>query len=229
MHSQKRHPQKLPLTIAATLLCLASPILHKVSAAHQVKVTPDVGATLHIEPNDTPRAGEEALAWFALTRSGGRPIALSECDCELAIYQQQDQPSLSETTASTDSQTPDSQIAPVLTPALSPITTEGYEGIPGASFTFPAVGIYSLVLSGAPKQADSFDDFTLAFDVTVAAGQASSAEQTSPTEQTSFQMPQQGNTTNAPSPLLKWIALGMGGAIVIGVAAVFVQRSQQKP
>ena len=37
--------------------------------AHQVKVADDVGATLHIEPNDTPRAKEASQAWFASSRS----------------------------------------------------------------------------------------------------------------------------------------------------------------
>lgn len=44
------------------------------ASAHKVKTTADVGATLHIEPNDTPRAGEVTRAWFALTRKGGKVI-----------------------------------------------------------------------------------------------------------------------------------------------------------
>jgi hypothetical protein len=54
--------------------------------AHKVQVAEDVGATLHLEPNDTPRAGETTLTWFALTQRGGQVIPLEDCDCQLAIY-----------------------------------------------------------------------------------------------------------------------------------------------
>ena len=57
--------------------------------AHQVEVSKDVGATIHIEPNDTPRAGKSNLAWFALTRKGGKIIPLAQCKCELEVYSQQ--------------------------------------------------------------------------------------------------------------------------------------------
>ena len=126
--------------------------------AHQVEVQADVGATLHIEPDDTPRAGEEVLAWFALTRKGGQTIPLKDCDCTLAVSVQSGR----------------SQATPTLEPALKAVEAEGYEGIPGATFTFPEVGAYTLVINGTPKQANDFTPFELAFDVTVAAVSAPS-------------------------------------------------------
>ena len=65
------------------LLTLAMPAL-----AHQVDVAEEVGGTLHIEPNDIPRAGESSLAWFALTEKGGEVIPLTNCDCKLSLYAQ---------------------------------------------------------------------------------------------------------------------------------------------
>jgi hypothetical protein len=140
------------------------------ASAHQVELSAEVGGTLHIEPSDTPRAGEEVLAWFALTRKGGTPISLAECDCRIDIYQQPEQG--------------DDQ--PILSPV--PLAVQGdaavgaLAGIPGAKFTFPAVGSYSLVISGQPKddaaavetgETKRFAPFELAFDVTVAAGESS--------------------------------------------------------
>jgi hypothetical protein len=137
--------------------------------AHQVELSAEVGGTLHIEPSDSPRAGEEVLAWFALTRKGGTPISLSECDCRVDIYQQPEQ----------------GDDRPILSPA--PLAVQGdaavgaLAGIPGAKFTFPAVGSYSVVISGQPKadaasaetgEPERFAPFELAFDVTVAAGES---------------------------------------------------------
>jgi len=38
-------------------------------SAHTVKISGDVAALFHIEPEHNPRAG--SLTWFALTRKGG--------------------------------------------------------------------------------------------------------------------------------------------------------------
>lgn len=64
----------------------------------------------------------------------------------------------------------------LLSPDLAPIDAEGYEDIPGAEFTFPSVGAYTLAISGSPKQADDFTPFDLNFDVTVAAGKPAPAQ-----------------------------------------------------
>jgi hypothetical protein len=137
------------------LSCLILPIIDiHPAAAHKVEIAADVGATLHIEPNDTPRAGESAQAWFALTRKGGKVIPLTQCDCQLAVYAQPytpNEPALIE-------------------PSLTPVNAERYQGIPGADITFPKPGIYQLKLIGKPKSGADFQPFELKFEVTVAAG-----------------------------------------------------------
>ncbi|MGK7891623.1 MAG: hypothetical protein AB4042_20020 [Leptolyngbyaceae cyanobacterium] len=120
--------------------------------AHQVEIAGDVGGTIHIEPNDTPRAGEEALTWFALTKRGGQVIPLSSCDCSLAVYRRPYRQG-------------DEAIA---TPSLRAISAEGYNGIPGADIVFPNPGAYELVLTGEPLTAGAFSSFELIFSVTVA-------------------------------------------------------------
>lgn len=126
--------------------------------AHQVQIADDVGGTVHIEPNDNPRAGTPSLAWFALTRQGGELIPLQDCNCRLSVYAQPRQP----------------DDAPVQQPLLQPVAAEGYQNVPGADITFPQVGAYELVLQGEPTASEDFLPFELTFAVTVATGQATS-------------------------------------------------------
>ncbi|MEM8805980.1 MAG: hypothetical protein AAGF01_08130 [Cyanobacteria bacterium P01_G01_bin.38] len=125
--------------------------------AHKVELDGSVGATLHIEPNDTPRAGESALTWFALAKRGGESVPLADCDCQLAVFSK-------------------SESEPVLEPELKAVSAEGYKDIPGADINFPQVGAYELVLTGAPINDEGFEAFELRFPVTVAAGQVAAPE-----------------------------------------------------
>jgi hypothetical protein len=121
-------------------------------SAHEVQISNDVGGTLHIEPNDNPKAGTASLAWFALTRRGGQSIPLSECNCSLMVYAQP--------RGQNDS--------PIQQPTLTATTAEGRQGIPSATITFPRAGAYELVLQGRPNSSGSFTPFELRFSVTVA-------------------------------------------------------------
>lgn len=126
------------------------------TAAHETKIAADVGATLHLEPNDNPRAGESTQAWFALTRKGGKVLPLAQCNCQLFVYAQ-----------------PHTAGEPaLLEPSLKPVAAERYQGIPGADIVFPKPGIYQLKLSGKPVNQASFKPFEFKFEVTVAAGSA---------------------------------------------------------
>ncbi|MDJ0676027.1 MAG: hypothetical protein QNJ36_11695 [Calothrix sp. MO_167.B42] len=134
--------------------------------AHKVKVEGDVGATLHIEPNDTPRAGEPSQTWFALTRKGGKIIPLAECNCQLSVYAE---PHVAGET-------------PLLQPTLKAVTAERYRGIPGTVINFPRPGAYQLQLSGKPSTGQGFRPFTLKFDVTVAVGSNNKTAHSQPTQ-----------------------------------------------
>lgn len=128
------------------------PLVPANATAHQVEVSGDVGGMIHIEPNDTPRAGEQSLTWFALTRRGGRVIPLASCNCRVAVYAQPHR----------------SGNSPVAQPSLFAVSAEGYEGIPGANITFPRAGSYEVVLSGRPVVSGDFSPFELRFPITVA-------------------------------------------------------------
>ncbi len=132
-----------------SLFLLVLPVL-----AHTVEVSGDVAATFHIEPNHNPKAGKPTLAWFALTRKGGEVIPLPQCNCQLAVFK-----------------VPYAKnAAPLIKPALRPINTEAYRGIPGAEITFPQAGQYQLRLSGTPKSRGNFQPFTFTYTVLVSGG-----------------------------------------------------------
>lgn len=131
--------------------------------AHEVQIADDVGATLHIEPDDVPLAGAPTTAWFALTQAGGIVIPLEQCNCNLTIY--------------------DNDAVAVETPPLSAISAEGFNHIPSAVVTFPEVGAYELVLQGAPQGDVAFTPFELRFEVVVAGRAATpAAEETAEAE-----------------------------------------------
>lgn len=131
-------------------------------SAHKVEISGDVGGTLHLEPNDNPRAGEAVVAWFALTRKGGKVIPLKQCNCQLAIY--------------TAPHSPDSPA--LLKPPLKPVSAERYQGIPGAEITFPKPGAYQLQLSGKPAHGADFKPFQLRFNVIATGRSAAQATTT---------------------------------------------------
>ena len=122
------------------------------SEAHEVEVSGDVGGTMHIEPNDTPRAGTASLAWFALNHRGGSPIPLADCNCSLAVYAMPHSPNAT----------------PIQQPSLNALSIEGRSGVPSANITFPRAGAYEIVLKGQPNAANAFLPFELRFPVTVA-------------------------------------------------------------
>lgn len=123
-------------------------------AAHTVKVSGDVAAMFHLEPNHNPKAGQSSRAWFALTRKGGQIIPLQQCNCKLAVY----------------SKPHKEGSRPLMQPTLKSVSADRYRGVPGTDITFPKAGIYELQLSGTPKSGASFRPFELSYEVTVQPG-----------------------------------------------------------
>jgi hypothetical protein len=168
-----------------------------VASAHKVTTAADVGATLHLEPNDNPRAGEATKTWFALTRKGGKAIPLAECNCQLAVFAE-----------------PHSPNEPaLLEPPLQPVSAERYQAIPGTEITFPRPGAYELQLSGKPKDGRSFQPFNLKFAVTVAAGSVSTEKPANvQTVNQNLENVTEGQTQGIPL----W-AIALSGVLAVGV------------
>lgn len=163
--------------------------------AHTVKISADVGGTIHLEPNDNPRAGEATQTWFSLIQKGGKVIPLKDCNCRLAIYAE-----------------PHGEGEPaLLEPPLEPIQTQRYEGIPGAKITFPKPGAYQLELSGKPINQGSFQAFELKFPVTVATGKTVDSLQSGENVNES----QQVTTIGFIQPLIWLGILLLSGGMVI--------------
>ncbi|WP_225913894.1 hypothetical protein [Leptolyngbya ohadii] len=139
----------LALTITPVLY---SAIDSSPGIAHEVETAGNVGATIHVEPNDRPRAGTSSLVWFALVKRGGQAIPLSDCNCALSVYAQPRR----------------SGDRPLQQPALSATSAEGRSNLPSARVTFPRAGTYDVVLRGSPKTPGAFNPFQLSYTVTVA-------------------------------------------------------------
>lgn len=163
--------------------------------AHTVKISADVGGTIHLEPNDSPRAGEVTQAWFLLTRKGGQVIPLKDCNCQLAVYAE---PHVTGEPA-------------LIEPLLKPIQAERYQNIPGTEFIFPKPGAYQLQLSGTPVTVGSFQPFELKFLVTVATGKVVNT----PQEVQNAISKQQGRTIELTQSLIWLGILLISGGIVI--------------
>lgn len=148
-------PSLRPLRLVVPVLLLT--VCASQLTAHTLKTTESVGVTFHLEPDHTPRAGEPAQVWFALTAKGGAVIPRDQCDCQLQVYSElasQSQP-------------------PLLQVPLQAISAEQYQNIPGASITFPQAGLYRLDLKGRPQAPAQFQAFEFSFPVTVIGGRPS--------------------------------------------------------
>lgn len=204
---------------------LTSPI-----AAHTIKASDEVAATLHIQPYDQPKSGEVVEAWFALTRKGGTPILLKQCNCQLLIH-------------------PEGNSSSATRVDLKPISANQFQEIPGATIQFPQAGNYRLELSGAAKKAKDFKPFKLTYQVLVAAGNPSTAippakagasnaidqhhhdetieseqkQQSANPNQSSAASTSTRSRTN--SPKLRWVGTGIALVIVsLGATSFTLQR-----
>ncbi len=136
----------LKLIIWASISFLVAPTL-----AHKVKINNQIGATLHVEPNDQARTNRSTIIWFALTKKGGQIIPLSQCQCQLQVFKLPSKKA-------------------VMQPMLRSINAEKYQGIPSTNISFKQSGTYLLELSGRPQVGANFQPFKLQFDLVVVEG-----------------------------------------------------------
>jgi hypothetical protein len=169
------------------------------AAAHNIQVRGDVAGLWHVEPNHSPKAGENARAWVALTRRGGKILPLSQANCEMAVYSKPRKPN----------------DKPILQPTVQAINAEKYQGIPGADIVFPNTGIYQLQLSCTPKAAGDFRAFEMSYDVTVATGEqaVTPSPQVSPQKisgATTTEKTEGGNFLPVALPIVIGLSAGVG-------------------
>lgn len=198
--------------IAFLLGLLLSVLLTVPAVAHLTQVDGDIAGTWHVEPDHSPRAGEPAQVWVALTQRGGQIVPLDQCDCQLAVYQ-----------GSAAIGTP------ILKPSLQAVAAETFKGIPGTEIVFPQVGQYQLKLTGRPTAAASFQPFELVYSVTVATGNPPAAQPAAPQAQTpDSSSPIAEAETRADSGSVFPQALIGLGAIVLVAGAIGVALRQRQ-
>ncbi len=189
----------------------------QLAIAHEVKISGDVAATFHLEPDHNPKAGQPSQVWFVLTRKGGKIIPLAECNCKLAV---RSEPHVEGS-------------KPLLEPPLKAISAEQYQGIPGTEIVFPKPGAYELELSGTPKAGISFQPFELPYAVTVGAGMGvpGTTPTSSPSSTHAPSEHQHAATEQSSQSIPQWqtaIALLMALGIVGGVGAIAVRANRPK-
>jgi hypothetical protein len=114
--------------------------------AHQDMMSGNVKATVHLVPDDSPFAGEASQTWIDLTRVDGEQIPLVDCNCNLMVY--------------------DSQNQLIAQPQLTETTVEGHGRPMSTNITFPSAGTYQLVFTAQPTS-NQFEPFELKIPVTV--------------------------------------------------------------
>ena len=162
----------------AALLMVLLPIglVTDVADAHVLKTDGPIGAVFHIEPDDSAISGKLTTYSLVFQDTSGK-FKPDNCICTVAIQE--------------NGQTISAQPLRI-TNALASTGT----------YTFPAPDAYSLLVSGKPKDHDSFQLFELTYLVRVSAGADT------PTN------------NERPFPLLLWLGIGMLiGLVLLGAYA----------
>ena len=194
-------PSLLGLLLVATVMALPA-------SGHKTEVSGDIAGTWHLEPNHSPRAGEPARVWIALTQQGGKAIPLEQCDCQLTVYDANQAGS-----------------PPVMALPLQAMSPENFQSIPGAEVTFPTVGEYRLVLTGSPGADAVFTPFELSYTTVVAAGRPTATPAPAPAAPAA--PPEEGAIAPnllQPGGAKPWVLGGLAGGAVLALAFVLLQR-----
>lgn len=136
----------LPFTSLVLLLVITTQPV----AAHVLKTDGTIGAILHILPDDNPKSGVSTSYELAFKDTENQ-FSLANCNCNVAIL--------------SDGKTID-------TKALG----TQYALISKNTYTFPKPNVYTLKVTGQPKEPNTYESFTLSYNVRVEAGKDSSTE-----------------------------------------------------
>lgn len=127
----------------ALLLCFG---ISSVAQAHVLKTDGDVGAVLHILPDDAPVT--QTLTTYELSfRANGGGFSLKNCDCSTHFILN-GKTVATHTLGSTNDYYADDMV------------------------TFDAAGVYTLRVTGTPRSSAAFAPFTLDYEVRVGSGEA---------------------------------------------------------
>lgn len=132
---------------AGCLSLLAVFVVPAVASAHILKTDGHITTILHTEPDDDSLITGIPSKYTVFFNDDTGKFHLSQCDCTVAITEQQK----------------------LLTVQPLAVTSDGISS--DNTFTFPKPGGYALVVSGMPKTSNSFQPFTITYALQVDAGQ----------------------------------------------------------
>jgi len=132
--------------LKSLLLASIIAIIPSVVFAHVLKSDGDIGAIIHIDPEDSPIVGEPATFFFEFKDKSGK-LNLAQCDCMVTIANRGTQ---------------------VLSQPLS--SSSSSLNSPAFQYTFPEKSLYTVVVKGSPQLGASFQAFTLSYDIRVDRG-----------------------------------------------------------
>jgi sulfoxide reductase heme-binding subunit YedZ len=105
--------------------------------AHTLRVDGSIGVLMHADPNDAPVAGQVTSFFVSIQDNSGK-FNISACNCTLAIEK-------------------DSMVV-----AAFPIISNGFHQ--QIEYSFPAPGIYKVIVAGRPTNAGEFQSFKTTFE-----------------------------------------------------------------
>ena len=131
--------------LAALILTCTLPLLAPaVASAHELKFDGNMGAVLHFNPDDNPTTGAPTDFLIFFNDETGK-FKLSGCDCSVTFLK--------------DGRAIDTEQLVLSTDQIS-----------DNHYTFTEPAVYSFHVVGTPKVADSFQPFTLDYEVRIAGG-----------------------------------------------------------
>lgn len=144
----------LILFLLVSIIALHQP---PIASAHFLETDNNIGAVLHVDPNDDPIAKSPAAFFFAFKDKQNK-FQPKNCDCTFLIYEHGNEIFSQPLFANND------------TPSLSNASI---------FYTFPKIDVYEVVVTGEPFTKGSFQPFTLTwnFRVDQTASPSSSANQ----------------------------------------------------
>lgn len=132
-------------TIALSLFVAFVP--SSIASAHVLKLDGTIGAVLHINPDDNP-VSEQSTNYVLSFEDTSHRFSLSRCLCNVDIVK--------DTTTLT----------------TQPLVMTS-DSISENNYVFPDAGVYTLRITGAPKEANQFQPFSLKYTVRVSGDNAS--------------------------------------------------------
>jgi hypothetical protein len=128
------------------------------ASAHILSTDGNIGAVIHIDPDDDPIAGEQTGFFFEFKDKQNK-FNPQQCECRFTILEGGKE----------------LYAQPLFRDNTSPSLTSA-----SVSYTFPIKDVYKIQVTGKPTSPDAFQPFTLTYDIRV----ERESDNKTPTEQT---------------------------------------------